>query len=203
MTVRLPHFFSVPQPPEPLPTPTTPNDRLRGAHSIDQRIAGNSAKVRMSTTTAHPTHGASSTSHAPFSVNPHHAPPTAPAFPSWYPPIDANVPSHPCRLYFLPLPSSTPPVRPMSTTTMRASLSQSVPVEWSPPVPEIGRVMALIETACNNGFSCHHILRQESHTHTHTHLPSLLGCRCTAPNTPHLLSVGVVWCRAASICRRW
>ena len=116
----------------------------------------------MATITATPPmRGASSTSHIPFALNPHYAAPAEPVFPTWYPRIDTNVPSHPCRLYFLPLPSSTPPVRRLSTAG-RGSLSEPAPSEWSPPVPEIGRVLALIETACANGFSCHHILRQES-----------------------------------------
>ena len=108
--------------------------------------------------------GASSTTHTPASLHSDFVSPTEPTFPPWYPSISANVPSHPCRLYFLPLPSTTPPVH-NELAVARGSLSQMAPVEWSPPVPEVGRVLALIETACNSGFSCHHILRQESHSH--------------------------------------
>ena len=119
----------------------------------------------MSATNAPPMQSASSTSHTPASFQSHHTSPIEPTFPSWYPALSTKVPSHPCRLYFLPLPSSTPPARPQSALT-RGSLSLLSPLPWSPPVADLGRVLALIDTACNNGFSGHHILRQKSLTHS-------------------------------------
>ena len=119
--------------------------------------------------------GASSTSHQPASLHSHHVAPSAPTFPSWLTPIATNVPSHPCRLYFLPLPSTTPPVPNKLASLSRVSISQSALLEWSPPVADVGRVLALLDTACTNGFSCHHILRQKSQLHPTVLIPRS-GC---------------------------